>query len=260
MLRYLIPITVVFFSLTTSRVIAQKSTAEYYQIKVFQFATASQEQGLDNYLEKALLPSLHKSGYKQIGVFKPITNDTSASKKIYVFIPSTSLEKLAELSQQLSKDAGYKAAAKDYLEAAFDKVPYTRVETMLLKAFQKAPKMKLPVLKSDKSERIYELRSYEGPTDNLYAKKVKMFNEGSEVTLFNRLGFNAIFYAEVLSGSRMPNLMYMTSFENRAERDAHWKTFFADPEWKQLSALPEYQKTVSRAEIILTKATSYSDL
>ena len=32
----------------------------------------------------------------------------------------------------------------------------------------------------------------------------------------------------------MPNLMYMTSFENKAARDEHWKTFGSDPEWKKL--------------------------
>ena len=38
-----------------------------------------------------------------------------------------------------------------------------------------------------------------------------------------------MFYASVLAGARMPNLMYMTTFENQAERDAHWKTFGDDP-------------------------------
>jgi hypothetical protein len=36
---------------------------------------------------------------------------------------------------------------------------------------------------------------------------------GGEVPLFVRLGFNAVFYGEVIVGSHMPNLMYMTTFE-----------------------------------------------
>jgi hypothetical protein len=86
-----------------------------------------------------------------------------------------------------------------------------------------------------------------------------MFNEGGEVVLFKRLGFNAIFYADVISGSRMPNLMYMTSFEDKASRDAHWKTFVDDPEWKKLSSMPQYQKNVSKADIIFLRPTAYSD-
>jgi hypothetical protein len=86
-----------------------------------------------------------------------------------------------------------------------------------------------------------------------------MFNEGGEVALFKRLNFNAVFYGDVIAGSRMPNLMYMTSFENMTERDAHWKTFSDDPEWKALSSRTEYQNNVSKIDINLLRATDYSD-
>ena len=66
-------------------------------------------------------------------------------------------------------------------------------------------------------------------------------------------------YAEVIAGGNMPNLIYMTSFENLADRDAHWKTFGNDPEWKKLSSDPIYQHNVSKIDIILMKAASYSD-
>jgi hypothetical protein len=88
---------------------------------------------------------------------------------------------------------------------------------------------------------------------------VHMFNEGGEVDLFKRLNFNAVFYAEVIAGPNMPNLIYMTSFENMADRDAHWKSFGADPEWKKLSTDSFYQHNVSRVDITLMKAMGYSD-
>ena len=78
--------------------------------------------------------------------------------------------------------------------------------------------------------------------------------------LFWWLGFNAVFYANVISGSHMPNLMYMTSFDNMQSHDEHWKAFGNDPEWKKLSALQEYQHNVSHIDIILMKAATYSDL
>ena len=86
-----------------------------------------------------------------------------------------------------------------------------------------------------------------------------MFNEGDEVGLFKRLNFNAIFYAEVVAGGKMPNLMYMTSFENMADRDAHWKSFGSDPAWKKLSAMPEYKNNVSHIDIMFLRPTDYSD-
>lgn len=238
---------------------AQKAKQEYYEIKVYQFTKAEQEPILDSYLKTAYLPALHKAGIKQVGVFKPVTNDTAPTKRLYVFIVSPTLDKLVALPQQLQKDSLYAKAAGEYMNAAYDQPPFARFETILLKAFHLAPQMKLPKLKSSKSERIYELRSYESATEKLYTAKVKMFNEGGEIALFNRLSFNAVFYADVISGSRMPNLMYMTSFENRADRDAHWETFRNDAEWKRLSSLAEYQRTVSKADIILMHPTDYSD-
>ena len=57
----------------------------------------------------------------------------------------------------------------------------------------------------------------------------------------------------------MPNLMYMTSFENKTDRDAHWKTFSNDSAWKKLSAMPEYQNNVSHIDIRFLYPTDYSD-
>ncbi len=76
-----------------------------------------------------------------------------------------------------------------------------------------------------------------------------MFNEGGEIALFEQLRFNAIFYGEVLAGSKMPNLMYMASFENMEVRNEHWKTFSASPVWKMLSADPQYQNNVSKINL-----------
>ena len=86
-----------------------------------------------------------------------------------------------------------------------------------------------------------------------------MFNQGGEIKLFNSLDFNAVFYAEVISGSTMPNLMYLTTFSDKASHDAHWDAFKNHPDWKKLSALDEYKNTVSRSVIRLLYPTDYSD-
>ena len=119
--------------------------------------------------------------------------------------------------------------------------------------------MKLPKLNSPNSERVYELRSYESATEKIFQNKVKMFNEGGEIDFFRRINFNRVFYSSVIDGSKMPNLMYMTTFENMADRDAHWKSFVDDPFWKTLSTMPEYQNNVSRNDITFLRPVSYSD-
>jgi hypothetical protein len=87
-----------------------------------------------------------------------------------------------------------------------------------------------------------------------------MFNEGGEMDIFSRLGFNAVFYGQVMYGAKMPNLMYMTSFDNMKAREEHWAAFRSDAAWKTLSGMKEYQKNVSKSEITFLRPTDYSDL
>ena len=232
---------------------------EFYQITVYHFANTAQQELIEQYLKDAYLPALHKQKIKNIGVFTAIANDTAVDKRIYVIYPIQSLQQVLTIKENLDKDEAYKLNGKAYLEAPSKKPAYSRMENILLKAFHLAPFMNLPKLSSPKTERFFELRSYESPSETYFKSKVKMFNEGGEIPLFKRLNFNAVFYASVISGSRMPNLMYMTSYESRADREEHWKSFSAAPEWKVLSALQEYQGNVSRNEQVFLHATSYSD-
>ena len=239
---------------------AQSASRNFYEIKIYHLKTKAQEERVDHFLQHAYIPAVHRTGIKKVGVFKPVGNDTAAVRKIVVFIPYASLEQFAKLNDQLQTDGQYATAGKDYHEAVHTDPPYARIESILLQAFTKMPQYNTPAFKAPASERIYELRSYEGPTEKIFKNKVKMFNEGDEIGLFKRLGFNAVFYAEVIAGSRMPNLMYMTSFENQASRDAHWKAFGSDPQWLKLKAMPEYQNNVSKIDIMFMHPTDYSEL
>ena len=60
---------------------------EFYAIQIYNLETTAQEQQVDTYLENDYLPALHRMGFKNIGVFKPIANDTSSNKLIVIFIP-----------------------------------------------------------------------------------------------------------------------------------------------------------------------------
>jgi hypothetical protein len=249
------------FTILSLTAFSQKKSdgREFYEFRIYHYTSQDQGMQIHSYLEKDLLPALHRQGIKNIGVFTALTNDTAAVKDIYVLTPYKSLEAKLKADNTLLSDKDYLAAGKDYSDAPYDKAPYSRFETILLRAFRMAPVLQKPALSGDRNKRVYELRSYESATEKIYRNKVEMFNEGGEVDLFKRLGFNAIFYADVISGSRMPNLMYMTSFEDKESRDAHWKTFVDDPEWKRLSSLPKYQKNVSKADIIFLRPTNYSD-
>jgi hypothetical protein len=233
---------------------------EFYELRIYTFKSSEQLQRTEAYLEKALLPALHRQGNSRIGVFRPTETDSTFGKKLYVLIPHKTLAVFDKQESVLAKDKAYLESGKDYLDAVYGEPPYKRIQIILLKAFSGMPLAAKPDLKTPVNERVYELRSYEGHTEKIYRNKVDMFNSGDEVGLFKRLGFNAVFYGEVVSGSNMPNLMYMTTFENQASRDAHWKAFVEDPQWKSLLAMPQYKNNVSRIEIFFLRPTTYSDL
>ncbi len=240
-------------------VFSQEDTREFYALKAYTFDTITQEQGLDTYLKDAFIPALKRQGFGQIGVFKFHGDTGSAASRILVLIPFKELSQFAAMESKLMADEAYKDAANDHLSAPHDHPPYTRTEMVVMHAFKDFPQMIVPELNGDRAERVYELRSYESPNERYYRSKVDMFNAGGEIPLFARLGFNAVFYADVLAGNHMPNLLYMTTFDDMESRDAHWKAFFDSPEWKELSAMEKYENNVSHADIMLLYPTPYSD-
>lgn len=237
----------------------ETANREFYQLKVYTFENEDQVAATDAYLKDAFLPGLDRLGVGPVGVFKNRISETDSTLKTFVLIPLTSLDQAYKLEEQLNADEAYQTAGKAYIEANYDQAPYQRIESTLMRAFVDMTEMEASPLTGPRSERVYELRSYESPTERYYWNKVDMFNAGGEIKLFDRLGFNAVFYAEVISGSKMPNLMYMTTFPDRPTRDTLWKQFFDAPEWKELVAMEKYKHNVSHADIMLLYPTEYSD-
>lgn len=239
---------------------AQEGNRQFYQLKTYTFSTDKQVQQTDDFLKNAYLPALKRQNIENIGVFKPKTyapGDTL--QRTVVLIPFASLEAFEALEMQLLNDKAFQQDGADFINAAHDKQPYVRIGSILLKAFEDMPMLKPTTLQGERKDRIYELRSYQSPTVAYHQNKVEMFNAGGEVTLFDALGFNAVFYSSVLAGSDMPNLMYMVTFKDEASRDAHWKAFSDSPIWKKLAALPKYQDNVSHIDSTFLFPTDYSD-
>ncbi len=245
--------------LTPVLTIAQTGNREFYELKIYTIKDKEQEEQVDYFLQNAFIPGLHAVGIQPIGVFKPLETDSTFGKRIFVLIPYRSLDDVLKITSKLYSSPTFNEQGKKYLDAVYSNPPYVRIESIILRAFVGMKKMEAPAFNTSRTERIYELRSYESATERIYQNKVRMFNEGDEISLFKRLGFNAVFYADVIAGSRMPNLMYMTSFASQTSHDEHWKSFIEDPSWKKLSSMPEYQHNISKMNIYLMRPTPYSD-
>lgn len=262
---HLLPFYLIFCSLFMAlsvQGLAQEQN--FFQLKIYHLNSQDQEKRLDQYFEKAYLPALHRAGISHVGVFKSVKEETTennaaSDSAVYVLIPFTSIDQFVNLDETLAKDQQYLTAGKDYLNAPHDQPPYQRFESILLEAFTGMPTLQEPELSSATSERIYELRSYEAATEALHLKKVAQFNAG-EIEIFDRLNFNPVFYGRVLAGSQMPNLMYLTTFENMEEREAHWQAFRDDAQWKELREDPQYANNFLRMDVYFLHPTPYSDI
>jgi hypothetical protein len=239
-----------------------KSTArEYYLLRIYHCSAQQQIDHIDDYLQNTYIPFMHKMGIKKVGVFTPIDNATTIDKKIYVWLPLKNIQQVEAINKNMEQFDPMGNQKMIHLENADSSLPYNRIETVLSIAFKGLPQYEKTssLTKSNPDERIFEFRNYESPTENAHLRKVHMFNEGDEIGLFKRLNFNAIFYAKVIAGGNMPNLIYMTSFNNMADRDAHWKAFVEDAYWKKISTDPKYLNAVNKHEVILMKAKPYAD-
>ncbi len=231
---------------------------DYFDLKIYHLESPDQMALLDSYFKNALLPAKHRAGIKNIGVFKPIEGLNEDLNMLMVLTPYSSLDQFEQLPALLQKDTEYLEAGKSYIDAAHDAAPYARIESMLMRSFSATPTLVLPELSTARSDRVYELRSYEAATEKLYELKVEMFNEG-ESALFQDLKFNPVFFAEVLSSAHMPHLVYMTTHADTTAQRLNWDTFRVHPEWERMKNLERYQNTVSSITKYLLYPTEYSD-
>lgn len=239
----------------TFNIFGQSTTPkkEFYEIREYELRFGSPVANLENYFKNALIPTLNRLGVKNVGVFKEIGKSEPA--KIYVFIPYASIEQYATVSVQLKSDEKFKELSQEYNSLLPDKAPYARYSSSLLVAFDGLPQM----IKPNAEQRFFEMRTYESFSEDAARRKRKMFND-EEIKIFYNTKLNPVFFGEVVAGEHQPCLTYMLTFKNMEERDANWKAFIADADWKRVSSMPEYANTVSRIIRVFLEPTTYSQI
>lgn len=229
------------------------ATKDLYEWREYEFNYNSPRGEVEKYFKTALIPAFNKYGIKTVGVFSEIGKSDPA--KVYLLIPYASFEDFKSINEKIALDEDYKKAATAYNSLPADRVPYNRVSSSLMLAFDGLPKLLIP-----KNEpRIFEVRSYEGYNDDAVRRKVLMFNK-DEIEIFYRTGLNPVFFGEVIAGGNMPRLTYMLTFKDMAERDKNWAKFSADEGWKRISKAPEYANTVSKIYRTFLVPTDYSQI
>lgn len=208
---------------------------------------------LHQYLEKVLIPALNDAGVASVGAFEEVGQGMPV--KLYLFIPYRSLAHMSEVRSALISSSSFQSASEDFNKLPLDRQIFNRYDTHLMEAFSGIPVFKKPNVENA----LFELRTYEGYSDDAVRRKVKMFNE-EELDLFYKVNLNPVFFAQMIAGPQMPALTYMLWYKDMEARESAWKEFRNHPEWKRMVRLEEYANTVSNIIRVFLKSTAYSQV
>ena len=216
--------------------LAQTTALELYEMRTYEARFRGDQALLLNFLNQHFKQLLGREGcslmlFDEWGDPEP--------RKIYALITYPSADAYLRVQQQAGASA-LNASSDPYHQVPADKALYNRYSSWLLSAFDGIPHRLEPV----EGATVFELRTYEGYSENAVQRKIKMFNE-EEIDLFKKLDIRPVFFGEMLAGPYRPSLTYMINFKDMQERDANWQTFFNHPEWKAMAAKAEYANTVS---------------
>jgi hypothetical protein len=229
----------------------------YYELRRYEIEAEAQKAGLDKFLSEAAIEAWNGLGIQPVGVFYP----NEGLSPIYVLLPHWSVASFVTLTQRQSEDKKFQQKGADFINAPADQPAYKNLEVQFMAAFEGMPRLERP---TEAPTRIFQLRTYESPSEKTGLKKIEMFNT-AEITIFRRVGLHPVFFGRTLAGTKMPNLTYMLGFQDMEESKANWKKFGADPDWQKLRAMPEYMdKVILRSKGAITnlylKPASYSQI
>lgn len=226
---------------------------EIYEWREYELLFGADGGQLENYFKTALIPALNRLGIKAVGVFKEWRPTEPA--KFFLLTPYASLAQRAMVHEKLKTDQDYIKNSAAYHSISAEKALFSRFTASLMIAFEGWPAIKLPPA----SPRVFELRTYEGYSEDAVTRKIKMFHDG-EFPIFQRAGLNPVFFGEVIAGDRLPRLTYLLACTDMAARDKGWAAFVADPEWKRLVGDQQYANTISKITNSFLVPTAYSQV
>ena len=230
----------------------QKKDKEIYEWRVYEMSRSSLTP-FQNFMSTAFIPALNRLGVKKVGAFSEMSKAEPA--KLYFLIPYASFNDYLKVNEALKTDKTFIDASTEYTKLPADQPAYSRFHSSLMIAFDGLPQMVNPPT----GPRIFELRTYEGYSEDAVRRKIKMFND-EEFVIFNRVKLNPVFFGEVIAGPNLPALTYMLTFKNMEERDQNWKAFGGDPDWQRILKDPQYANTVSKIYKTFLEPLPYSQV
>jgi len=205
---------------------------------------------LDAFFKETLIPAYNRCKIP-VGAFTLYKPEEKAQRYLLLVYPD--LKTYDQVRHTVWNDKEFQKAASPFFESTAPDPVYSEYETYVCEAFDKMPVMRMP----DKDRTLFEFRCYHSPNEDANQRKIKMFNN-EEIALFDKVGIHSVCYGEILSGARMPALIYLTWYKDEASRNSAWDAFGKHPDWETMKNKPEYKNTATVTQSHLLSPMPYS--
>jgi len=167
------------------------------ELRYFHLRSGRQVEKTTAYLQRGLAPAAERAGIRPFGCFNALIAPDTPFMLTLASYPSMAAFDTAR--EKFAADKEFQAASDEY--NTIGELSFIRMESSLLSAFPSYPAVTPPPAAEKQGARVFEIRTYESPTDKGLARK---------------------------------NLTYMLAFDDLAAREKCWNAFSADPEWQKL--------------------------
>jgi hypothetical protein len=204
-----------------------------FHLRYYRMRSGPQGERTTRYLQRGWLPAAQRAGIGPLGFFSSVIGPQSPF--ILSIASYGSMAAIEAAQEKLGADKEFQAAVAEYNLPG--ELSYIRMETSLLYAFPSIPEIEVPPARKEGGSRIFELRTYESPSEAAGARKIKMFDD-AEIAIFRRSGMLPVFFGQTVFGMNQPSLTYMLAFDDLTAREKAWSAFGKDPEWQKLRVTP----------------------
>jgi hypothetical protein len=238
------------FKGTAATTLTKATEKEIFEWRIY--TLEEENPALDIFYQQTFIPACNRLQVT-VGAFAPYKKTEKIQRFYLLVYPNLAVYHNAKTS--IWKDETFRKAAQPFYDASAAKPVYSVFESFLCEAFDRVPRL----IKPDSSRTLFEFRNYKSPNEEANQRKVKMFNV-DEIAIFDAVGINSVCYGEVLSGPRMPSLIYLTWYKDEPTRDEAWNKFSSHPDWNRIRTLPEYAHTATDNVSHLLAPLPYSQI
>ena len=233
-----------------SRSEAQVNDGEIQEWRIYNFQMGGSAARFDRLMTDVLLP-LYKEMGIVVGCFREI-NQNAPAAYYYLFV-YPSFDSYLKANDILLKNKAFDEAMKQ--DAAANRSMFFRYDSYLCRPFEGWKKVTPAAGKT-----VFEWRKYDSANIEAGTRKVEMFNKG-EIDIFLNCGINPLCFGQIIAGKDMPGLIYVSHFNDMADRDASWAKFSAHPDWQRMRTDPEWANTtIPNNRIVFLTPLPYSQI